>query len=185
MFSKNDALRAIPVHPLEIPDFIIVIYLRAKHVAPTASHSLRYEVVIKLPILPDRFHIRAVTRIAVPGGIHCKMYAITRSVVGLIVIHDVMKFVGRNNQRSVVGTVGSNASIGILARLREAGDVVAYPSPSSVTCVDSALGMIALEFLKQLPEVLIGAEGIRIVGTCRRCDIVAPLKISPRANSVV
>src|SRR5271163_831228 len=107
MFSKNDALRAIPVHPLEIPDFIIVIYLRAKHVAPTASYPLRYEVTIELPILPDRFHVRAVARISVPGGIHCKMYTITRSVVRLIIIDDVMKFVGRNDQRSVVGTIGS------------------------------------------------------------------------------
>src|SRR5580698_11136003 len=100
MFSKNDALRAISVHPLEIPDFVIVIDLRAKYVAPTPSYPLRYKVVIKLPILPDRFHIRTVARISVPGGIYCKMYAITGSVVGLIVIHDVMKFVGRNNQRS-------------------------------------------------------------------------------------
>ena len=148
----NDALRAIPIHPLEVPDFIIVIYLRAKYMTPAAGYSLRYEVVINLPILPDRFHIRTVTRISVPCGIHCKMYAINGSVIGLIVINDVMKLVGRNKQRRVVGAVWSNASIGILARFREAGDVVAYPSSSSVTCVDSALGMIALELLKQLPR---------------------------------
>src|SRR5271156_2596607 len=98
MLSNDDSLRAIPVHPLEIPNFIIVIYLRAKYMTPAASYPLRYEEMVDLPFLPDRFHIRTVTRIPIPCWIHCKMYAITASVIGLIVIHDVMKFVGGNKQ---------------------------------------------------------------------------------------
>src|SRR5271157_3234175 len=113
MLCKNDPLRGTPIHPLEVPDFIIVIYLRAKYMTPAASHPLRYEVVINLPILPDRFHIRTITWIPVPCGIHCKVYAITGGVIGLIVIHDVMKLIGGHNQRRVIGAVWSNASVGI------------------------------------------------------------------------
>src|SRR6476619_6644307 len=102
MFRNDDALRAISVHSLEVPNLIIVINLRAKYMTPAACYSLRYEVMVDLPILPDRFNIFSVTRIPVPCWIHCEMYSINGSVIGLVVVNDVMKLVGRNKQRSVV-----------------------------------------------------------------------------------
>src|SRR5271154_5046818 len=40
MLGKNDALRAVAVHPLEIPDGVIVVNFRPKYMTPSPYHTL-------------------------------------------------------------------------------------------------------------------------------------------------
>src|SRR5260370_40628674 len=114
------------------------------------------------------------------------MCSVSRGVVIRVVeVNHIVEFVRWNQQRSVVGAIGADAPVSVFTRLRQTGDIVADPAPSSVTSVDPALGMIALETLEQLAKILIGGKRIRIVGTRRGRNVITPLKISPCADSFV
>src|ERR1700680_501607 len=92
-------------------------------------------------------------------------------VIRVVEINHVVEFVGGNQQGSVIGAVRSNAPVSVFARLRQTGNFVTDPAPSSVTSIDPALGMIVLETLEQFAKILVGCKRIRIIGTCRRRNV--------------
>src|ERR1039458_4350606 len=164
VLGNNDALRAVSIHPLEVPDGVIMIYLGAKYMTPSASYALRHQIVINVPVPADRFHIGPVARVPIPGRIHREMGAIGRgAVIRMIKINYIVKLVGWNKQGSVIRAIGTDATIRVFARLRQSSDEITDPAPSSIASVDPALGMIALEALEQITKIMIGSESIRIV----------------------
>jgi hypothetical protein len=76
----------------------------------------------------------------------------------MIEINHIVELVWRNQKGSVVGAVWSDAPVSVFARLRQTGDIVADPPPSSVTSVNPACGMIVLETLEQFAKSLIGGK---------------------------
>ena len=186
VLGENETFRTVSIHPLEVPDGVIVIYLGAKDVTPAANNSLRYQIMIEVPIFADRFHIGPVAGISIPRWVHRQMCAVTsRTVISVIEINHIVELVWRNQERSVIRAVGADAAIGIFARLGQPSDVIADPASSAVASVDPALRMIALELLEHFAEILIGGERVGIVGTGCGSDIITPLIISPRAHTVI
>ncbi len=89
------------------------------------------------------------------------MCSVSRGVVIRVVeINHIVKLVGWNQQGSVVGAVRSDSSVSVFTRFRQTGNIVADPAPSSVTSIDPALWVIALETLEQSAKILIGGKRI-------------------------
>src|SRR5271167_4912616 len=114
------------------------------------------------------------------------MDAVSRGlVVCVIEINHVVKFVGWNEQRGVVGAIGPDTAICVFTGLGQASDVIADPASSAVTGVDPASRMVLFEPLKQIAKFLIGSESIRIVGAGGGRDVIPPLKISPSIDVLI
>src|ERR1035441_103500 len=109
VLGNNHALGAVSIHPLEVPDGLIMISLGAKYMTPSASYALRHQIVVNLPVLADRFHIGPVARVSIPGRIHREMGAVgSAAVIRMIKINYIVKLVGWNKQGSVVRAIGTD-----------------------------------------------------------------------------
>src|ERR1039457_7036227 len=112
VLGNNHALGAVSIHPLEVPDGVIMIYLGAKYMTPPASYALRHQIVVNLPVLADRFHIGPVTRVSIPGRIHREVGAVNcGAVIRMIKIDYVVKLVGWNRQGSIIRAIGTGNTI--------------------------------------------------------------------------
>src|SRR6185437_15003957 len=98
VFRKDHAFRSVAIHPLEIPDGIVVFDPWPEYVTPAPSHTLRNQVVINFPVFANGFEVWAVAWIAIPRRIHREMDMIARGiVVSVIEIRNVVKLIGRDN----------------------------------------------------------------------------------------